>query len=308
MKLKHAVVTGAHGFIGRHVSRLLAERDWSVIGIGHGGWVRDEWIRWGLARWHYSDVDLNAMVTYAEEPALIVHCAGSGSVGFSVRNPYQDCQRTVFTTLALLEFIRLHAPQARLVYPSSAAVYGAGAEQVPLAEADPLAPVSPYGVHKQMAEDLCVSYARSFGVSAVVVRLFSVYGTECRKQLLWDACRRFDRGENGFFGTGDEIRDWLSIDDTVELLLTAGDQASSQCPIANGGTGVGVPVREVVSEIFDGFERRGEAPRFSGSSREGDPSKYVADISRARSWGWQPKVGWRDGVREYVAWYRRQAT
>lgn len=297
-----ALVTGACGFVGRHVARQMASDGWQVIGLGHGSWAREEWQTWGIAEWHSADITLETLITYAGEPDVIVHCAGSGSVGFSMTHPYQDFQRTVTTTLAVLEFARLYAPQARVAYPSSAGVYGV-VKKLPIAETDPLSPASPYGVHKCLAEDLCESYARHFNISVAVVRLFSVYGAGLRKQLLWDASQKIMRGENIFFGTGDEIRDWLHVEDAASLLITATGHASAKCPMVNGGSGTGVTVREVLTELFACFERA-DVPNFSGAARSGDPTGYVADISVARQWGWQPSIGWKDGLRDYMAWFR----
>jgi len=301
--VKIALVTGAYGFIGRHVAQQLARGGWRVIGLGHGSWARDEWQKWGIAEWHVADVTLEALITYGGKPDLLVHCAGSGSVGFSMTRPHQDFQRTVDATVAVLEFARLHAPQTHVVYPSSAGVYGV-VEKLPIAETDPLAPVSPYGVHKRVAEEMCCSYARYFGVSIAIVRLFSVYGTGLRKQLLWDACMKIKNGENTFFGSGMETRDWLHVDDAASLLLAAGERASTECPIVNGGSGQGVLVRELLSELFVCFDRS-DTPQFSGATRSGDPLHYIADISRLSGWAWQPKMPWRQGVREYAEWFKK---
>ena len=127
-------------------------------------------------------------------------------------DPFADFQRTVGSTAALLEYIRVDCPGAALVYPSSAAVYG-HAVQLPMQEDGPLRPVSPYGVHKKFAEDLIRSHCVMFGLRASIVRLFSIYGEGFRKQLLWDACRKLLAGEREFFGIGDETRDWLHVDD-----------------------------------------------------------------------------------------------
>lgn len=299
---KTVLVTGAYGFIGRYVARKLAHDGCHVIGLGHGSWAREEWRTWGIAEWHSADITLETLITYAGEPDVIVHCAGSGSVGFSMTHPYQDFQRTVATTLAVLEFARLYAPQARVAYPSSAGVYGM-VQKLPIVETDPLSPASPYGVHKCLAEDLCQSYAKHFGIAVAVVRLFSVYGVGLRKQLLWDASQKIMRGEHSFFGTGEEIRDWLHVEDAASLLITAAAHASKECPIVNGGSGLGITVREVLTELFACFERA-DAPNFSGTVRSGDPAGYVADISRARHWGWQPSMDWKDGLHDYAAWFR----
>jgi UDP-glucose 4-epimerase len=299
--LKTALVTGAYGFVGRHVARQLASDGWQVVGLGHGSWTRQDWQSWGIADWHTSDITLETLVTYAGNPEVVVHCAGSGSVGFSMTHPYQDFQRTVASTLAVLEFARLYAPRARIVYPSSAGVYGV-VQKLPIAETDPLSPASPYGIHKRLAENLFESYSKYFGLSTAVVRLFSVYGVGLRKQLLWDASQKITRGENDFYGSGKEIRDWLHVEDAASLLIKAAGHASKECPMVNGGAGVGVTVCEALTELFVRYGRA-DAPIFSGAARSGDPSGYVADISLAKHWGWQPRMQRNEGLREYAEWF-----
>jgi len=300
-----ALVTGAYGFVGRHVARALAAQGVHVIGIGHGSWGREEWRRWGVAEWHTADVTVDTLTTYAGEPDAVFHCAGSGSVAFSMTHPQQDWQRTVASTLAVLEYLRLQRPQARLVIPSSAGVYGS-ASRMPISTDETLAPASPYGVHKKVAEDLCRSYAQHFGVRSSLVRLFSVYGIGIRKQLLWDACVKLDQRRATFGGTGDETRDWLHVEDAAQLMMLAARHASIACPVVNGGVGEAVRISEVVRLIA---QRLGSSvqPEFSGQTRAGDPTHYQADVSAAKAWGWTPQ---RDRVTEmnaYVDWFREGA-
>jgi UDP-glucose 4-epimerase len=302
--MKTVLITGGYGFIGRYTAHFFSGRGWNVIGLGHGDWSTNEWRNWGIREWHTCDITLDSLLTYAGIPDVIVHCAGSGTVGFSVAHPFQDHQRTVVTTLNVLEFTRLHAPGARVIYPSSTAVYGMVVKQ-PISEVTELNPASPYGVHKKQAEDLCRSYARHFGVSTAIVRLFSVYGIELRKQLLWEACSKICNDETTFGGTGQETRDWLHVNDAASLLFEAGKHASSECPAVNGGSGISVTVYDVIATIFSCFGRT-DLPVFNGMMRPGNPVHYRADITRAREWGWEPEINWRVGIEEYVAWFKKE--
>lgn len=303
-RTEKAVVTGAFGFVGRHVARRLANDGIQVVGIGHGQWGRAEWQQWGLSEWHASDVNLAAMATYAGQPDLIVHCAGSGSVAFSMAQPYLDYERSVNSTMAVLEFMRITAPEACLVLPSSAGVYGR-AESHPISVTARRHPMSPYGFHKMLAEQVCQSYGLHFGIRSAIVRLFSVYGIGLRKQLLWDACNKISRNDLLFFGIGNETRDWIHVDDAACLIQIAAERATTDCFITNGGAGHGSPIKEVLDLIAEQFSA---GPiLFNGMTRPGDPTHYEADISEALALGWRPERQWRKEVAAYVQWFQEGA-
>lgn len=301
--MKSVLVTGAYGFVGKFVARYFADQGYVVTGLGHGTWDSQEYSKFGLTFWHTSDVTLESLVTYAGEPDVIVHCAGSGSVGFSMAHPYQDYVRTVSSTAAVLEYVRLHSPRTAIVYPSSAAVYGL-AQRLPIMEDAPLCPVSPYGMHKLLAEMLCRSYAASFNLPIAIVRFFSIYGAGLQKQLLWDACNKIAQGERVFFGTGAELRDWLHVTDAAALLFSVTSKASSACPIFNGGSGEGISVRDALATLFAAYGIQ-EGPKFNGEVRLGDPAGYQADMKNAmETLGWSPKVSLHAGMHDYVKWFK----
>lgn len=297
------LITGAAGFMGRHAARFAAEQGNVVIGLGHGNWTHNEWRSWGVSSWYAGDVTIEGLLSCAEKPHAILHFAGGGSVGLSVANPFEDFERTVRSTAHVLEYVRKHSPDTRVVYASSASVYGA-VKNLPISEKRPRSPISPYGAHKAMAEQLIESYAQQFQVSAAVVRFFSVYGHGLRKQLLWDACRKLANDDRTFMGTGREVRDWLNVEDAARLMVMAADKATFECPIVNGGTGIGVSVRDILTELASTLGSPPAAVRFSGAERVGDPPAFVADIALAASWGWRPFVPWRNGVAEYGRWWK----
>ena len=297
-----ALVTGAAGFIGSHaVRQLLAER-FEVVGIGHAAVGRGAI---SACRLHESDIDHAALRALRCVPDIVIHCAGGASVGRSIADPAAERSRTLDSAAAVLDFAAESAPRARLVLISSAAVYGNAAIQ-PIEEGAELAPVSPYGDYKLQAEEMWRSHAGRHGLAGAIVRLFSVYGEGLRKQLLWDACNKLCAGDNDFGGTGEESRDWLHVADASRLLLLASRHSVPDCPVVNGGSGRAITVREVLCELSValGLDL---PPRFNGIARPGDPMRYLADIMRARAWGWQPRLEWREGIRRYAHWFRSGA-
>lgn len=297
------VVTGAYGFLGRHTCRILAREGFRVVGLGHGSWHQNEWPLWGLSAWHEDDVTLDALTRCAVGSHALVHMAGGSSVQASFSNPFGNFERTVSTVATVLEFIRTVSPRTKLVYPSSAGVYG-NTEQIPIPESTPTSPVSPYGAYKSLCEQLIRMYARHYSVAAFVIRFFSIYGSGLRKQLLWDACCKMASGNCSFMGTGRELRDWLHVEDATRLIRLAIEHASTECPIVNGGAGVGVSVREILEELAACFPGNIK-PTFLGTQRIGDPIAFVADIKLSREWGWEPRRSLKEGLGEYFTWWQR---
>jgi UDP-glucose 4-epimerase len=265
----------------------------------------EEVARWGLTAWHAADITFDALANINDEVDAIVHCAGSGSVAYSLTHPFQDFQRSCMSIAAALEYARLRAPEAKVIYLSSAAIYGDQGDR-PIVESVAPAPVSPYGFNKLQGEVLCEMYGRYYGIRSAVLRLFSVYGCGLRKQLLWDACGKAARHEVDFSGTGMERRDWLHVSDAAELVFRAVEWATPARCVLNGGTGEAPTVREILAVLFGMFDGAPQ-PRFSGKERPGDPRAYCADINAAQSRGWRPSVRWEDGVRRYAEWYRSLA-
>lgn len=303
-------VTGANGFIGRHLVRELAGAGLAVHGVGHGALDPTEARALGLQTWINGEVDaanLNALFTSHGLPSQVFHLAGGSSVGLSIARPFEDFSRTVTSTGRLLEWLRSFAPESRLVVTSSAAVYGAG-HAGPIAEGAELAPMSPYGHHKLMMEQLCRSYAQSFGVRCTVVRLFSVYGSNLRKQLLWDICSRLSNAEQplNLGGTGAETRDWTDVRDVVRLLSRiAGDVRQDGFRVINGGSGRGTSVADIANGLIRNWGSN-TVVRFSGVARPGDPVSLLADDGRLRNMNFDWRVPLEQGLADYVEWFRDQ--
>jgi UDP-glucose 4-epimerase len=301
-------VTGAKGFVGGYLARGLANAGHEVHGIGHGALEDPDKRRLGLQIWINGEIDatnLNALAIRSGLPTTVYHLAGGSSVGLSISQPYEDFFRTVVSTARLLDWLRSSAPECRLISVSSAAVYGANHEG-PISVNGATLPMSPYGQHKLMMEQMCRSYAVTFGIRSTVARLFSVYGPRLRKQLLWDLCSRLHGGERTLVlgGTGAEMRDWTDVRDVARFLVKLADiPQSNPFQIINGGSGVGTTVAEI-AEILTRNWGSDIGVKFSGVVRAGDPFSLVADSEWVHATGFAWQIPVAKGLSDYVCWFK----
>jgi UDP-glucose 4-epimerase len=305
--MKRLWITGAHGFIGRYVAQAFARAGWSVFGIGHGSWREAEARSWGLEYWLEADItpeSLKTLSATAGTPDVIFHAAGGSSVAQSVTHPVRDFDRTVGTTSVLLDTLRRADPDALLVLPSSAAVYGI-AGNGPIKESVALNPVSPYGLHKCLAEHLVRGAHQLGGFRYAIIRYFSIYGPGLRKQLLWDLAQKLSSKPKDvvLFGTGEETRDFLHVEDAARFAVTVAEKMAGRDPlIVNGGSGDCVPVRYIAKTLGDLLSPQTEI-RFNGTQRSGDPVHYQADTDLMRRLGFRPEWSLEKGVANYVDWF-----
>lgn len=301
--LKTILITGAKGFVGSHVCAHFKKKGYTTYGIGHGGFSVEESQEIGLDYWKKANISIPSILEFNQQFDVIVHCGGSGSVGFSVEHPYDDFKKTVDGTLEVLEFMRLHNPSAHLIYPSSPAVQGE-CEDKPIKEEYIGRPASPYGYHKKIAEDLCQSYSEKYKLNISVVRLFSVYGNGLKKQLLWDAFQKIKnaKSEALFWGTGEETRDFIHINDVTSLFENILESNDGYL-VVNGGSGDKVNINTVVGMIRD-LVNSGVEIKFNNKVNLGNPMFYWADTQRMNAHGFNAKVPFKDGLSEFVLWMK----
>ncbi len=284
MNKKVALVTGAGGFIGKNACSYFAGKGWGVYK-------------------HKSKIKQGAMFGFAPAPDLIIHCAGSSSVGESFLNSEKDFESNVLSLLPVLKFMNQKCPNSRLIYLSSVAVYG-NQKDAPIKETSPLKPVSPYGYSKLIAEKLCESYSKNFGLNISVIRFFSIYGPGLKKQLLWDASQKFRNSSKKvvFYGTGKETRDFIYITDALNLIETL-SLSRNKFEVLNGGSGERTEVRKIINLLGKSYKTEAKAV-FNGEKRKGDPKFCRADISKALEKSWKPEIKLRDGLNRYADFYK----
>ena len=301
------LVTGGAGFIGSNV----ADR---MVALGHQVAVLDD-LSSGFrefvpaaARFYQVDLADAALVDQclAEfRPELIDHHAAQIDVRKSVEDPRRDAAINILGSLGLLESAVRHGVR-KVVYASTGgALYGEG-RSLPATEEHPVNPEAPYGVSKHTVEHYLYIWKLLYGLDYTVLRYPNVYGP-----------RQNPHGEAGvnaifiglmlegkrpkIFGTGEQVRDYLHVDDVVRANELALERGSGE--IVNIGTGVGTSVNQIFATLKEVLGFAGE-PIYE-AARPGEVQRIFLDATRARQvLGWQPTVEFREGLRRTVEWTR----
>ncbi|MBK5294694.1 MAG: GDP-mannose 4,6-dehydratase [Acidobacteriia bacterium] len=311
------LVTGGAGFIGSHVAETLLRQ-------GHAVAILDELNDYYEPALKRSNLECIGQVGRFEFhqgslcepdsvrrfmgrflPEAVVHLAARAGVRPSLSQPLLYEQVNVQGTIALLEVCR-ELGIGRFVFASSSSVYGI-ANQVPFREDDPrLRPISPYAATKLAGEHFCQVYAHLYGISAVCLRFFTVYGPRQRPDL---AIRKFtamiDAGEAiPVFGDGSSGRDYTFVDDIVQGIL-ASLTFPCQFEVFNLGNSHPVTLIDLIAEIEQAL---GKQARLSHLPEQpGDVPITFADISKARRLlGYDPRTPFTEGIRKFVNWHHLQ--
>lgn len=320
-----ALVTGAAGFIGSHLTERLLHENYYVLGLDcftdfYARDLKENNLRAARAhpRFTFLEVDLRTAdlgAIFARYPVrYIFHQAGQAGVRPSWGKEFEPyVERNILATQALLEAIANLPDRAQIqkfVFASSSSIYG-DAEKLPTSEDVLPRPISPYGVTKLAAEHLCFLYAKQYGLPIVALRYFSVYGPRQRPDMGMNIfIEALLRGKPiRVFGDGEQTREMTFVSDIVNanlLALAAPNGETKSVPrvynIGGGARSTINAILETLSEIANTPPRLEYIARAAGDHRHG-----AADISRAKKdLGYAPRVSLEEGLRKQFAWQRAQ--
>ncbi|MGA8574069.1 MAG: NAD-dependent epimerase/dehydratase family protein [Candidatus Cybelea sp.] len=303
------IVTGGAGFIGSHVVDAYAAAGHELLVVDslweHGGGRRAN-VRSGISLLHMDIRDEAIGRIFADfKPEIVSHHAAQHSVAISARDPIYDAQVNVVGLLNVLE----HASRTgtrKVIFASSGATYGTP-ERLPMNEATPQQPTSPYGITKMVAEHYLRFYRENRDLDFTALRYGNVYGP-----------RQDPNGEAGvisifigkflarqpvrIFSDGEQTRDYVFVSDVAGVNSAALDRGSGEAYVI--GTGVKTSVNEIYRNLsaIAGYEVPVEgAPR-----RPGDARDAQFDSSRAKAeLGWAASTPLADGVRATYEYFER---
>lgn len=304
---KRIIVLGSSGFIGSHLVSWFKSQNYYIVGIDTISRENkaldlhkpDEFFQLVLPDQKF------VSILKEIEPDMIINASGPASVGNSVINPEVDFTGSVNLCFFVLETIRKVLPNCRFLFLSSAAVYG-NPLSLPIKECSDLAPISPYGFHKMMSENLLKEYSELYGVGTCAVRIFSAYGPGLRKQIFWDICNKVVKNTSvELMGTGKESRDFIYIDDIAYAISIISQKAAFTSEVYNLASGSETTIDDIAKYILIKMYSKKEI-KFSFNQRTGDPIRWVADIQKLASLGFSPKVSLDEGINKYIKWVTRE--
>ena len=303
------LVTGGAGFIGSNIVRLLRAEGHEVVVLDNllSGYLTNlepfpevEFVE-GDVR------DAGTVARCAAGAEVIFHLAASVGNTRSIEHPIEDSEINVLGTLRVLEAAR-HGGVRKVVFSSSAGIFGE-LKTLPIREDHPVEPDSPYGASKLGAEKLCLAYAKLYDLEAVCLRYFNVFGINQRYDAYGNVipifAHRMLHGEPVIvFGDGEQTRDFVNVRDVAQANYRAA-LSRGVSGAFNIASGTRVTINRLVELMIDASGIRRVVQH--GPPRKGDVRHSLADISAARkAFGYQPAVTLEDGLKEYMAWARKE--
>ncbi|MDH0730593.1 NAD-dependent epimerase/dehydratase family protein [Pseudomonas sichuanensis] len=280
------LITGGAGFIGSHLCDALLEKGYAVRILDDLSTGKRSNLQLGHPQLELIEGDVADAALVARAAAgcrAVVHLAAVASVQASVEDPVKTHQSNFIGTLNVCEAMRQHGVR-RVLFASSAAVYGNNGEGQSIAEDTPKAPLTPYAVDKLASEQYLDFYRRQHGLEPVVFRFFNIFGPRQDPSSPYSGvisifCERATSGKPIMvFGDGEQTRDFLYVGDLVQVMV----QALEQPVVEEGAVNIGLNQATSLNQLLKALEQViGSLPPIShGPARSGDIRHSRADNAR----------------------------
>lgn len=290
------LIIGATGFIGNAALDFFSEK-YSVTGVDVIGNPKKNIIQ-------ASRFEITQQLILNNKFDVIINCAGSSNVSQSFVDPISDFQLNTLLVQNILSSLKETSPKTKFINLSSAAVYG-NPKSFPIKETDQTNPLSPYGLHKLLSEQLIDNYCKFYGIKGLSIRIFSAYGKGLKRQFFYDLFSKFKSNDEGIdlIGTGNESRDFIYITDIVHAFEILTHNAAFNGEVYNLAGEEESFIRQTAHLFSKICGYNGEI-KFTQKQFEGYPLNWKADVSKLNSLGFSRKIELEEGLKLYFDWVK----
>ena len=299
-------VTGYQGFIGSQLIEASIDQFKMIgcLGRGNNYFFRESSKKIKID----GDVTLENLKSLKKkslEPNIILHLAGCSSVTKAEKNIIETSSENIYAISSLLEFCRFYAKDTLVIVISSPSVFGQNRKVINMKSDEK--PVSIYGLQKSFSEQISNYYNLQYGIRIKIARIYSCYGEGLKKQFLWDLCQKLTNSRKPIlWGTGNEIRDFIHVKDTINALKLFMHSKES-LRYLDIGNGQGIKINDIANIIYKNLQvyYNGEVQKFyfSGIKSKVNPIKLVADTVELYKLGYNQSMPFNEGADAYCRWF-----
>lgn len=295
---------GASGFIGNNLADFLAkETNYSLTCFGTKS---NNLLNYSNVNWINNRLPSRIFEKKIQEykPHFILFCCGTSSVTDSVIEPSNDFKGSVILLEYVLETIRKFSQDSKLLFFSSAAVYGSPKFNEKLSEESPMQPISPYGFNRLLCENLLDQYRFLYSLKSISLRIFSAYGNKLKTRIFWDFAESIRKHNKIKVKCPPTVtRDFIHIIDLCKAvkLIIDNHKFDGLSHTINIASGESTSIKKVTT-IFKNNSLHDEELEieFSKNSRKGDPINWDADVSKLEELSFKTSVSIEEGLSSYI--------
>ncbi len=299
------LITGSQGYLARNLSKKLSEHKIICYGIGRGNWKKNYYKKWGFHNNVSGNINDRTLSKFKKiKFNYIIHLAGGASPTTNLIKSIskkKDYQNNFLTTHSILKYILSKNNESKLIFMSTIAVLGNNKSKK-LKENHKTKPISNYAKNKFLAEKLCHTYNKKFNIDVLIIRGTSIFGPGLKRQIIHDVCYKLVRKQNIFYGSGEEIRDFLYISDICDLFKNIINIGFEGFNILNVGTGKGTKIKKIIKYLNNKLGKK-IVPKFNGIGSNINPKRLVPDIRNTKKFKWKPKINLYKGLNIYLKWF-----